>query len=169
MFWIRIQKRFLHPITWLDTYNIASEPYAVTVAIFNSFYRKVLEDGHLPAIVLFPDMADHKRSLAGKVPRYAPLLDQFHAKGYRFIDLLQAFEPYESRYSIEELEVDWSQYSPLANRIAAEYMLATLEAWSLTNHIWFGMRQETSASASPPAPWMRSGWGSPGGQFGSAS
>ena len=90
----------INPIFKLDgMYSIRSEAYEVTTKIFDVFYRKALEDGALPTILIFPDIHNQRRSRQGKQCRYFPLLDDFHSKEYRLIDALRALEPHESKYS----------------------------------------------------------------------
>lgn len=78
----RIQKSRQRPIFTNDgRYDQQSEAYEITVKIFDAFYRKVLEAGALPIIVVLPDVNDQHRSREGKPRRYAVLLDYFNAKG----------------------------------------------------------------------------------------
>ncbi len=87
MFWAELNKKALHPIFKLNgMYDVNSEAYEVTVRIFDSFYRKVLEGGEVPIIVVFPDLNDQFRSRQGKIRRYTPLLEYFRSRGYRYIE-----------------------------------------------------------------------------------
>ena len=134
VFWGNFKARLLNPIFKLDgMYNVKSEAYAVTVKIFDAFYGKVLENGALPIILIFPDFNDQERSRQKRERRYAPLLDYFRTKKYRFIDLLGALEPHESHYTIDELTERWGHYSPLGNKIIAGYIYAHLRNWDLTD------------------------------------
>jgi hypothetical protein len=91
LFWSTLNKQIINPIFQQDgTYNVQSEAYAVTVKILDTFYRKVLENGALPIIVIFPDINDQRRSRDKQERRYTPFLRYFHEKGYRFIDTLGA-------------------------------------------------------------------------------
>ncbi|MDX1735125.1 MAG: hypothetical protein R3228_12190, partial [Halioglobus sp.] len=115
-----VKARITHPIFDIDgMYSTRSEAFELTKRIFDEFYREVLEDGSLPIIVVFPDMNDHGRSRAGKVRRYQPLLDYFDEAGYRYIDILSAIEPVESRLSVDDLTVAWGHFSPRGNQIIA--------------------------------------------------
>jgi hypothetical protein len=128
----RIQKSRQSPIFTADgRYNQRSEAYDITVRIFDAFYRKVLEAGALPIIVVLPDLNDQHRSREGKPRRYAALLDDFNAKGYRYIDAMQALELVQQRYTISDLSVKWGHYSKLGNDIVARYILQSLGAWDL--------------------------------------
>ncbi len=109
-------------------YNVKSEAYEVTSKIFDVFYRRVLENGALPIIVVFPDKPhDQWRSRKKEERRYTPLLNEFRAKGYSFIDALAALEPYESHSTVDEFVADgWGHIAPLGNRIIAEYIFTQL-------------------------------------------
>lgn len=135
IFWATLNKRLFRPIFTLDgMYNERSEAYEVTVKIFDAFYRKVLENGALPIILVFPDLHDQRRSRQKQARRYTSLLTQFRAKQYRFVDTLGALEPYESRYTIDELvEKPWGHYSPLGNKIIAEYIATQMKNWEVTD------------------------------------
>ncbi len=62
-----------------------------------------------------------------------PLLSYFNDKGYRYIDLMTAFEPYRGQYKSKDFMVAWGHFSPLANQIAAQYMDAYLQKETLTD------------------------------------
>lgn len=113
-------------------YEPESEAYTLTVAIFDEFYRKVLENGALPVIIVLPDIEDQKRSRAGRSRRYEILLERFRSKGYRYIDVLDAFQEVESRYPVEDLVVRWGHFSKLGNDLAATHVLGKLTEWKLT-------------------------------------
>lgn len=112
-------------------YEERSEAYEVTVRIFDAFYRRVLENGSLPVIVVLPDTNDQRRSREGKPRRYAPLLEYFRSRGYRYIDALAALEPVQQRYTIGDLSVQWGHFSTLGNDIVARYLLERLVNWRL--------------------------------------
>jgi hypothetical protein len=135
MFWAELNKNLFHPIFKLDgLYDVNSEAYQVTVRIFDAFYRKVLENGAVPVILVFPDLNDQFRSREGKIRRYTALLEYFRSKGYRFIDTLDALKPYESRYRIDQLSVmKWGHYTPLGNGIIAKYILTELKEWDFAD------------------------------------
>ena len=91
--------------------------------LFDAFHAKVLADGALPVIIVFPDLGDQDRSRAGTPRRYAALLDYFQSKGYRYIDVLNALKPVEDRYSVADLSVKWGHYSKVGNDLVARYIL----------------------------------------------
>ena len=93
--------------------------------------EKVLENDALPITFVFPDLADQQRSRQGKARSYGPLLSSFRSKGYRFIDMQDALEPYEFRYDVGDLTVQSDHYSPIGNEIVAEHLLTRLGEWDL--------------------------------------
>ena len=128
----RIDLKRQRPIFKMDgRYDERSEAYAITVAILDAFYRKVLEAGALPIIVVFPDVYDQQRGRDGKPRRYAALLNDFERKGYRYIVAEDALEPVQQRYTIDDLSVKWGHYSILGNDIVAHHILKTLGNWNL--------------------------------------
>ena len=129
-----IRTRITDPIFNLKgMYNANSEAYLVTVKTFDAFYRKVLENGALPVIIIFPDISDQRRSRNNEKRRYTPLITYLQAKRYYYIDTLDALEPYESRLSVDDLVENWGHYSPLGNRIIARYIYRNLKNWGLTD------------------------------------
>jgi len=127
--WAAVERKVNNPIFHDGMYNPQSEAYLVTRKIFDEFHKKVLENGALPIIVIFPDLNDHERSRAGKSLRYSVLLKYFQEKGYRYINLMDALKPYESKYSLNELTRQWGHYSPLGSQIIANYLSQQLHAW----------------------------------------
>jgi hypothetical protein len=132
--WSAVNREIVNPIFTLDgMYNVESEAYEVTTKIFDAFYGKVREDGALPVIIIFSDLNDQWRSREKKERRYSPLLRYFRSKGYRYIDTLEALEPYEARYSVDDLVEEWGHYSALGHRIIAEFIYGELQKWGLGN------------------------------------
>jgi hypothetical protein len=129
-----VHKQIVHPIFNRNgMYNVESEAYRISLAIFDAFYRRVLEDDALPIILIFPDLNDQYRSRDKKERRYSPLIHDLRFRGYYFMDILGALEPYESRYTVEELTRNWGHYSPLGNAIVAKYIHKNLTAWGFTS------------------------------------
>jgi hypothetical protein len=112
-------------------YDTRSEAYDLTRKIFDSFHAGVVRDGAVPIIVVFPDINDHRRSRAGDGKRHAELLRYFDSRGYRYIDLIDAFKPVEARYPVDSLVVKWGHLSPIGNDLAARHILDRLREWNL--------------------------------------
>lgn len=109
-------------------YNVHSEAFALTVKIFDAFYREALTHQSLPVILIYPDLGDLDRYHRQAPRRYEPLLDVFKAKGYRHIDVLDAFIQYDRRVKTEDLTVGtWGHLSPLGNKIVADALLKSLQ------------------------------------------
>jgi hypothetical protein len=112
-------------------YDTRSEAYDLTLRIFDAFHAEVIRNGAIPVIVVFPDINDHHRSRGGKERRYSPMLEYFRSRDYRYIDLLEAFEPVESRYPVDSLVVDWGHFSRIGNDLAARHILGRMADWKL--------------------------------------
>jgi hypothetical protein len=109
-------------------YNVHSEAFELTVKIFDAFYRDALTHQSLPVILIYPDLGDLDRYHRQAPRRYEPLLDIFKAKGYRHIDLLDAFIQYDPQVKTEDLTVGtWGHLSPLGNKIVADSLLQYLQ------------------------------------------
>ena len=136
IFRYRLNKRVFNPIfNWDGIYNVNSEAYQVTIKIMDAFYKKVLENGAMPVIIIFPDTGDQARSRGKKECRYSPLLNHLQKKEYYSIDLLNALVPHESRYSVDDLVVQWGHFSPVGNEIIANYMNDQLLKWEFYNQL----------------------------------
>lgn len=127
-----LRKRLQTPIYTPDgRYDERSEAYHVTLRLLDRFHADVLARHALPIIVVFPDLNDQKRSRAGKPRRYASMLAYLASRGYRVIDLMDALEPEQGRYSVDDLSVQWGHYSKLGNEIVAGFILERLKAWGI--------------------------------------
>jgi hypothetical protein len=112
-------------------YNTRSEAYKVLVAVLETFYRDALADGSLPVIVLFPERRDIVRVLNdGKPVAYQPLVEHLRRAGYRFIDVMDGFERYDS--SGEMARLRYSHYPKQGNEMVALHLRDTLESEGLT-------------------------------------
>jgi len=98
-------------------YNVNSEAFRVTKKIFDEFYKVTINNESIPIILIFPDRGDVVRYHRKKKKRYSPLLSYFDSTGYKYIDLMDAFE----NADVENLFV--GHYSPLANKLIAKYIL----------------------------------------------
>ncbi len=118
-------------ITQLDgTYNPRSEAFAVTAGVLSAFCRDALADDTLPIVVILPSQHDYARRQAGIGKRYATLLQDLEARDMLVVDVMQAFDELGDRYELDDL-FD-GHYSPLGNRIVAEFLSRWLEGRGLT-------------------------------------
>jgi len=98
-------------------YNENSEAFRVTKKIFDEFYKVTINNESIPIILIFPNKRDVGRYHKQKKKRYSPLLSYFDSTGYKYIDLMDAFE----NADVEDLFI--GHYSPLANKLIAKYIL----------------------------------------------
>ncbi len=106
-------------------YNERSEAFAVTKGLMFEFWHSVREPGAIPVVLLFPsrsDLMDHRQ---GRGVRYQPLVEYLAAQRMTVIDLREAFEADASSYDLDELFN--GHYSPLGNRVVADYLFQWLD------------------------------------------
>ena len=105
-------------------YNENSDAMIVTKKLFDEFYKESLNNNSTPIIVIFPEIGDVIRYKEKNDKQYSTILSYFDSKGYKYIDLMDAFNNTE----VEELFK--GHYSPLANKLVAEYILDYLNNMS---------------------------------------
>ena len=110
-------------------YNPEGEAFRVTAGLFTAFYEMALRDGAQPVLLIFPERGDLERWRSTRTRRYAPLLDFLAAKGYRVVDALTALDAAGRERSVDELIP--AHFTPLANRLTAEYLLHRLRGFGL--------------------------------------
>jgi hypothetical protein len=121
--------RLQDPILNLDgTYNEESEAYRVTVRILTFFYAKVLANGAMPIVVVFPDAEDLARMRRGKPCTYEPLLKHLR-QGYRYIDTQGAFSSGANGFFTGMAH---SHFTAAGNAAVATYIWNRLQEWKLT-------------------------------------
>jgi len=103
-----------------DYYNEISEPFKVTIKIFDVFYVTAINNNSFPVILIMPPIEDIKRYQKHRTKRYQPLLSYFDSKGYQYIDLLDAFDKAGKDYDANDLFI--RHYSPFANKLIARYI-----------------------------------------------
>lgn len=113
-------------------YNDGSEAFRVTVKIFDSFVKKVLQERSLPVILLFPTKGDVMIHRGSEKKMYAPLVDYLKERNYPYLDLMDAFQG-QGRYNkVDDLFLTY-HYSPLGNRLVATHLLGRLRQADLFN------------------------------------
>lgn len=113
-------------------YNPESEAFKIGTKLFDEFYCTAQKNSSLPVIVLFPNKQDVERYLSHHIKIYAPLTQYFDSQGYRYIELLQAFDEYHTQSNVDNL-FNGYHYSPLGNLIVAKFILNYLKENRLTN------------------------------------
>ena len=115
------------PILTEEGYGTDSAAFAVTVGLFDRFVEVVRENGSLPVIVIFPNREDLARLRGGKPVRYTPLLRYLSRKHPTYIDLVQAFSGQTDSADLNDL--GRFHYTPLANRLVAEFLVTKAHNW----------------------------------------
>jgi len=110
-------------------YNTEGEAYRVTAAIIDAFYAMVAEKGSVPVVVIFPDREDIYRYRENGTREYQPLLEHLRARGYRHLDLMEAFDTFGRDHAVRELTR--IHYTGFGNRCVARYMVDYLRAHDL--------------------------------------
>lgn len=110
-------------------FNERSEAFAVTTKVFDLFYRACQEHA-IPVIVVFPHRGNMDQAHRYNIREYAPLLDYFESKGYRYIDLMDAFAVELRRGNIADLFAGL-HYSARGNRLAASYIFKYLDGCAM--------------------------------------
>jgi len=108
------------PIIRGGRYNRQGEAFAVTSAILDAFVAEVRADAARPLILVFPARPDLRDNWSGGIRVYQPLLDDFRAKGYEYVDLLDAFERCRNHCAIDSLVP--GHYSAAGNRMIADFL-----------------------------------------------
>jgi hypothetical protein len=132
-FWRELDQRLLNPIFKLDgMYDPRSEAFQVTAKVLDAFYRKALEDGALPVMLVFPNNDDQERRRTAKPRRYQPLVDDLRSKGYRVLDMQDALTAYSSGDIHNKMFTELGRhYSALGNGVMAKYIVSRLKEWDL--------------------------------------
>jgi hypothetical protein len=131
----QILKERLNPVVTREgSYAVASEAFPLMTRLFEAFYCAALQHESLPLIVIFPDLGDLSRHRNHQPKRYEPLLTHLNMKGFRYLDVLDAFVAYDSNVPKDQLTVGmWGHYSPLGNKIVASSLHSYLQKDSLVS------------------------------------
>ncbi len=128
-----IKERFDNPIYIDGEYNTEAKAYKVTARLFDEFHSTVLKNGALPIVLLFPSknaLKAHRES--DKLP-YRPLIEHFKSRNYFYIELAHGFEMLAKDIPVDELCI--AHYTPLGNRIVAQYVLSYLKEHGFTDSL----------------------------------
>ena len=128
--WVVSRPWFEEPIELEDgRYNTAGEAYRVALATCQVFACDVLEHGALPLFVLFPDRHDLRAAVEGRPLSYQPLAADLAARGFRVLDLAEAFARYDPQH--EMLQRNFLHYPKSGYRMVAKYLHDELGAAGL--------------------------------------
>ncbi len=114
-------------------YNKDSEAFKITIKLFDEFFDSVLDNNSLPIIILFATRGDIIQYRKNQTTGYEILKEYFKAKGYPYIDTVNAFDMYIKDLKLGDLFMPKDHYSPLANKIVAKYILRFLQEKDLVN------------------------------------
>jgi hypothetical protein len=120
---LRSLKEQLNPVVTPDgTYAADSEAFLLTTRLLEAFYCAALQHESLPVIAIYPERLDLDRHLHRQVKRYEPLLQYLRERDLRHLDLLEPLVAYDPDVPKDKLTVGrWGHYSPLANKLIANY------------------------------------------------
>jgi hypothetical protein len=105
-------------------YEHQGEAYQVAGRVLIEFAQQVRADGSTPIVVVFPGRRDLGSERAGQPP-YAPLVTWVGRAGVPVVDLTDLMLSARDQYGTDRLFAV-THYSPLGNRIVAQYLEATL-------------------------------------------
>ncbi|MGE0267485.1 MAG: SGNH/GDSL hydrolase family protein [Candidatus Omnitrophota bacterium] len=104
-------------------YDPDSEIFQVSVAILETFYKSILEDGAIPVIVIIPSTGDLMRLQKHQLKNYQPFLKVFENKKWNYIDITDPFL-YDKRNAASFVPLFAPEYhfTALGNQRMAEYI-----------------------------------------------
>jgi hypothetical protein len=115
------------------SYNTDSDAYKVTAKLFDEFVELATKNGSLPIIIILPNENDVVQYRKNRTKVYAPLLDHFENKKYRYTDAIEIVDSIGAELTTDELlstifirdpsVVQSFHYSPSTNKLVAEYIL----------------------------------------------
>jgi len=115
-------------------YRPESEAFRITERIFDEFYRDCLAQNRLPLILLFPSRSDLTHGQKHGNHPYQFLAAKLRGKGYRVIDLFQAFqEALKVRTPDELFTGDGNHYSAFGHEIVSRRLEHDLSEQGLLN------------------------------------
>lgn len=117
-----------------NNYCSSSTAFRITLALMDDFYMEVLKNRALPVYLFFPYQEEVSRYLGDQIKSYQPLIDCLNEKGYRYIDLLNAFEEQGGPVDLNILFEKGGHYSPTGNKLVADYLADYLTQNELLDH-----------------------------------
>lgn len=124
----KVSNRLFQEIIKNGRYNENSKTYRVTKKIFDKFYKASIKNNSIPIILIFPNKKDVVHYQRQKEKRYSPLLSYFDSKGYKYIDLMDAFE------NADVKDLFMGHYSPHANQLVAKHIHNYLN--NMSRQVW---------------------------------
>jgi len=96
-----------------------SEPYRLTVAILDRFYREATGNGAKAVVVIFPDRPALESAVAGEALYWQPLIDDLRAKDVEVVDLTPGLVEKAKAIGMDAMFTH-VHYSPEGNAVVAE-------------------------------------------------
>lgn len=112
-------------------YREDSKAFKVTVRIFDAFIGQFKEKNMIPVVVIFPYRKDVKAYRKTQRKSYAPLVEHFDRKGYRYIDVMDIFAHHAQADRPHKGLFKGGHYSPRGNQRVAQMMLEYLQTQQL--------------------------------------
>lgn len=109
-------------------YNTESEAFQVTTAIFEAFYKDVLQKGMLPVILIYPTYDDLAYYYLHKKRKYRPLTDWLKEKNYLYLDLLEGMSTQLEGRAIKDIFRIDLHYTPEGNEMVAKTLQSFIAA-----------------------------------------
>lgn len=114
-------------------YDSATEAFALTVKLMETFYREAISRGSQPVVVLFADFHDVYDHRHGRAKRYSPLLAALASYDFMHVDASDAFARYGDQYPTGSYFTPrLGHYSELGNQLVARYLVDFLDEHGLT-------------------------------------
>ncbi len=125
---LRLDRRMFDPERLFigESFNPRTPAFAIQLAVFEAFARDVRDDAAIPAVVLLPDRNSVSLLRAGQPSVYAPMADSLVARQVRVWDAGEAFRA--AAHPIDDLFASGGHYSPLGNRVLADWLATRLAA-----------------------------------------
>jgi hypothetical protein len=127
----KMSKDYEHVLIFDDDCAKIPEALDIMKNLLDTFHEQVIKDGSIPVFCIFPIKRDIIRYRTKKSKRYSCLLTHFEDKGYRYIDLMGAFDKLGEDFNIDDLYIHF--YTVIGNQLVADYLNESLH--SIANEI----------------------------------
>ena len=122
--WVKVRRRYIDGDRLVrdGLFNRASTAFIVQDALFESFATKARAAGMVPLVIVFPDWESLVRRQNGRLPIFAPLIEDLQARGIDYLDLTDAFLARGMAQRPDDWFMPFGHYTPSANRLVAEWL-----------------------------------------------
>ena len=128
--WIRFDNRYIDPNRLFlgETFNPSAEAFLLQMAIFRAFVTEARANGAEPIIVFFPSRRELEAERDNRSQAYLPMTDELRRENTNYWDAKDAFAPLLSSSDMNDWFEPGGHYSPLGNRIVADWLAPKLLA-----------------------------------------